>query len=185
MEFSRQEYWCGLPLPWSSNIPVFTWIGQNMSLEHREDLFTWRVKTRTPWWLLLPQATAVAPLLIPPEVLVWGYQSWLPPKVPRFHWRAHLLTAKRLKVLMSKLGKVGKICTKMLRFGIRSFPLFLIFQIFRKAFILMVLKIALLQKFPGVQWLGLSAFTAWARVKLLVGTKIPQAVWHSQKNKNK
>ena len=49
----------------------------------------------------------------------------------------------------------------------------------------MVLKIALLQKFPGVQWLGLSAFTAWAQVKPLVGTKIPQAVWHSQKNKNK
>ena len=49
----------------------------------------------------------------------------------------------------------------------------------------MVLKIALLRKFPGVQWLGLSAFNAWARVKPLVGTKIPQAVWLSQKNKNK
>lgn len=48
----------------------------------------------------------------------------------------------------------------------------------------MVLKIALLRKFPGVQWLGLSTFNAWAWVKPLVGTKIPQAMWLSQINKN-
>lgn len=62
---------------------------------------------------------------------------------------------------MSKLGKVGNMHQKvsvvvtMLRLGISVFP-FPYFPNFQEIIYINGSKIALLRKFPGVQWLGLS-----------------------------